>query len=101
MQADAFNHAPPPETSPAPASAGAQYLTATFRTPPAHPTFGYNGAPYVFIPVPVAFLPDPLHMTARKAQATDDAAPEAARLWHPLTNNGPDCTDSEPERDSN
>ncbi|KAG8695528.1 hypothetical protein FRC08_007719 [Ceratobasidium sp. 394] len=85
MQADAFDHAPchSVPTSPAPASAGAQYLTAAFRTPPAHPTFGHNGAPCVFILVPVAFLPDPLHMTARKAQTTGGAAPEATRLWHP------------------
>ncbi|QRW12900.1 Fungal Zn(2)-Cys(6) binuclear cluster domain [Ceratobasidium sp. AG-Ba] len=67
-------HPAPPSTSPAPASAGAQYPTpsslpldpAAFPPPPAYPTFVHNGVPYVYIPVPVAFLPGQPHATARK-----------------------------------
>ncbi|KAG8734154.1 hypothetical protein FRC10_011931 [Ceratobasidium sp. 414] len=136
----------PPSTSPAPASAGAQYPTpsslplepAAFPPPPAYPTFVHNGVPYVYIPVPVAFLPGPPHVTARKRKrpttpppcmlcrlsrtscvATrpgeacqrcvlkqvdcfdDSDAPEATRLRHPPTDDGPDDADSEPERDPN
>ncbi|KAG8678225.1 hypothetical protein FRC09_020014, partial [Ceratobasidium sp. 395] len=75
MAAPTATPSAPPSTSPAPASAGAQYPTPSslpleptaFPPPPAYPTFVHNGIPYVYIPVPVAFLPGPqAHVTARK-----------------------------------
>lgn len=37
-----------------------------FPPPPAYPTFVHNGVSYVYIPVPVAFLPAQTHVTSRK-----------------------------------